>query len=1066
MSGRVKFEIFIDLLTTSFNKKAGQVKASFKAMQMQVLTFAAALGAAGLSLSNFVSRIIDVARETNRVTTSLKNVSGSLARYAENQRFVLDMAKKYGLEVNALTGNFAKFTAAANISGMAMAQQQKVFESVSRACTAFGMSADSSNGTFLALSQMMSKGKIYSEELRLQMGERLPVALQAMAKAAGVSVGKLDSLMKKGKLLSADILPKFAVALDELIPHVDTDNLETSVNRLKNTFTEFVKGTGAQSRYKSFIDFLTALIQKAAGNIKSIITYTVAAILVLVTSKLVNGIIAAIARAEMAAKMAAIRSAKQAGVAFDEIAWKANKASASIKMAFSKALGNLKSLFISSIPTAVIAILGTIVAKFVDMRQEAGRVKSIFKEYKEELAKVSHTTEITQLKVLQGLYNSATEGSKIKEQYQKRIEGLLGKEIKKNENLNDIIRERITLLETSARSEYAAGQKIKAEGDLKELYRKYGGEQAFNFQYNSAVNEMSDSILNIGTPQIIIDFDKAVGFRNIIQDASQILKDSETYLAQHRETFDYTIEDDEPDDKKKKTALEKAQEKYAQELGELNVKLEIGKLRQQEYNKALDELNVQMYAQAKGSGDKQILESKYLKNLEEAVKHPIYNKSQDEFEILQKNYNKSLKELHNKQKAKVISETDYRESLLELNKSTIQAAGAIEGISEEGKNFIAGLKWVNQTLKEKVKIPEVENRDTFYDYKKTKPEILEADKTHAESYRDKIKTAIGSQADELEADLKKAEMTLDQIKSKYKEIAPELISSLDDAMGKVTSLDEALKIAQVKEDVKELGKQLRKNLYSGFKDIASSADRLVSSIESINEVMNDADATGWERFMVTLNGIIQMVDSIMSVVNAIQSVVEVSKELNKAKQAQSSAKNEAAKAGTEALGKIAVTGVQVMADKKAAESAKERAKEISAANENEKLSEIELMAAKVATANASKGFIGIALAAAQIAAFTALVKGASAVASIKQSGKYAGGGIVGGNSYSGDKVNVGVNSGEMILNMRQQSRLFDIANGRGSSQGGKVVKELQLKIDGRDIKAVIHNVDKYFSKIK
>lgn len=40
---------------------------------------------------------------------------------------------------------------------------------------------------------MMSKGKVSSEELRLQMGERLPIALQAMAKAAGVSVGGLTS---------------------------------------------------------------------------------------------------------------------------------------------------------------------------------------------------------------------------------------------------------------------------------------------------------------------------------------------------------------------------------------------------------------------------------------------------------------------------------------------------------------------------------------------------------------------------------------------------------------------------------------------------------------------------------------------------------------------------------------------------------------------------------------------------------------------------------------------------------------------------------------------------------
>ena len=271
MGKKLSFAIAINLLTEQFKRGANQVKATFKALQMQILTFVAALGAGGIGLSNLVSRFVDVARETNRVTTALKNVSGGLAKYADNQRYLLDMAKKYGLEINALTGNFAKFTAAASVSGMTMQEQKKIFESVSRAVTAFGMSADDSNGVFLALSQMMSKGKISSEELRLQMGERLPIALQAMAKAAGTSVAGLDKLLKQGKLMSKDVLPKFAEALNEMIPNIDLDNLETSINRLKNTFTEVVNSTGVQSTYKSLVDWLAKTIASAAENTVNIV---------------------------------------------------------------------------------------------------------------------------------------------------------------------------------------------------------------------------------------------------------------------------------------------------------------------------------------------------------------------------------------------------------------------------------------------------------------------------------------------------------------------------------------------------------------------------------------------------------------------------------------------------------------------------------------------------------------------------------------------------------------------------------------------------------------------------
>ena len=49
---------------------------------------------------------------------------------------------------------------------------------------------------------------------------------------------------------------------------------------------------------------------------------------------------------------------------------------------------------------------------------------------------------------------------------------------------------------------------------------------------------------------------------------------------------------------------------------------------------------------------------------------------------------------------------------------------------------------------------------------------------------------------------------------------------------------------------------------------------------------------------------------------------------------------------------------------------------------------------------------------------------------------FATGGIVPGSSYSGDRVQANVNSGEMILNAQQQRNLWDMANSRG---GGAVV---------------------------
>jgi hypothetical protein len=65
---------------------------------------------------------------------------------------------------------------------------------------------------------------------------------------------------------------------------------------------------------------------------------------------------------------------------------------------------------------------------------------------------------------------------------------------------------------------------------------------------------------------------------------------------------------------------------------------------------------------------------------------------------------------------------------------------------------------------------------------------------------------------------------------------------------------------------------------------------------------------------------------------------------------------------------------------------------------------------------------------------TVVANVASAISTVK-SAKFANGGIVGGNSYTGDNVNVRVNSGEMILNTRQQAELFAVANGQPTSNG-------------------------------
>lgn len=76
---------------------------------------------------------------------------------------------------------------------------------------------------------------------------------------------------------------------------------------------------------------------------------------------------------------------------------------------------------------------------------------------------------------------------------------------------------------------------------------------------------------------------------------------------------------------------------------------------------------------------------------------------------------------------------------------------------------------------------------------------------------------------------------------------------------------------------------------------------------------------------------------------------------------------------------------------------------------------------------------------------------------------FADGGIIGGNSFHGDKIVARVNAGEMILNQKQQANLFRLLDNGGSVNGGGKV---EFKISGSTLKGVLRNYDNKMNKIR
>jgi tape measure domain-containing protein len=230
---------------------------------------------AAFSAREIVSTFTQTALAIERTTRTLEAATGSTKKAMEEYRFATDTAKKLGLEITSTIQSYAKFTAALKGSSIAGEQARKIFTAVSKANTVLGLSAEDARLTFLALEQMVSKGKVSMEELRRQLGERIPGAFQMAARSMGVTTAELDKLVSTGKLTADDLLPRFAEELERTFGDKAQDaakGLQGKINDIKNAFFDLkseLLRLGIADGIKEMADWAKNLV----GYLKTAVDY-------------------------------------------------------------------------------------------------------------------------------------------------------------------------------------------------------------------------------------------------------------------------------------------------------------------------------------------------------------------------------------------------------------------------------------------------------------------------------------------------------------------------------------------------------------------------------------------------------------------------------------------------------------------------------------------------------------------------------------------------------------------------------------------------------------------------
>lgn len=1089
-SSKLSFSIAVKLLTDNFKKGSVTVKSYLRSMQMQFMSFAAAVSGGAIGLSNFVSRMRETAKDTSRVNIALKNVSKSTEEYADHQKFIIGLSKKYGVQVNSLTSGFAKFKAAADISNMALSDQYKIFESVSRAAVAFSLNAEDQKGVFLALSQMMSKGKIQAEELRLQMAERLPVAIQAMAKAAGVSVEEMDKLMKQGKLYASDILPRFAEALNDMIPNIDTDNLTTLLSRLSNAFVNVVKKWGIEEKFKSIVNVVLRLLGGLANNAKTVFiglkvlltaglgnaVYRVGKSIVDNYDKFVSASVKAqetlktrheaTVRAQEAldkasADLAIAREAEKVASVEGSEAQKRRARNATANA--EKALTAKNTAFVKAQEAEKVAA-----TKVTEEVQKAAAASGAtgwtraFNIVKFNFARLVATMKAAAMATLWTAAISAV----------MTLVGWLVKAIRETSRIKNIV--------SDMRKELAAPVSDSAIPQLNK-YRDILNDDSSGPEKRAGALAEINTLLGTSYEFAKLDAATQKEINAAIADRIKLL---EAQARLQRAT-----------DKKARIEERQAEIRGIVEGAEKVTPSRHARAvaESKQLASALSEVEAEIKKQAGIVAELGGRSSKTLTNPPLFGDESGKEGKKTELEKQQEKYTESLRALQKKLDTNIITQDEYDKALRDLiEKSYIDAySSGDKGVLESeyykalensfrelprGEAYKAELQRIDilKEYSDSVKrrkaeleagvITEKEYQKALFDLTRETRKNLASNMTGADDFEQAYFRGLGyltrglapkpelkvrdasrdykkTDIDILEESLSVAEQNRDIFRRLAEETGGMFSEELSSAMSNVKTLEEALKIAEAKKAVEDFTKELRSGTYNGVKSIVGGVDNIVSSFERVGDVLSDSDASAWERIMAVWEAMTSISDAFIQTIEIIERLTKVKEMLAKAELA------EAAVSDTVTEKKVANAAIGMAAD------AEETASTV--ANAGTKV------AAKTAEGAASAG----ASAASMPFPWNIVAIGsaiAAALAAFAMIPRFENGGIVGGNSPKGDKILARLNSGELVLNRDQQGTLYGLLSNRSRS----VEVSGEFKVRGRDLVAAIDNNNKFKARVK
>ena len=230
--------------------------------------------AAGL---NIVDQFIEANREIDKLVRGLKAISaGNQDAYFER---LAGSANKLGIPIREVSLAFLELNAATRDTDFEGQKTQAAFEALGNALSVTGADSVRFQRGFRALTQILSKDQLFAEELRQQLGEALPTAVQDFARALDITPLQLFKFMEQG-VISGDELRRTIVLVtkewNRAYPIIDQKDftIDQKLALVRNQFlllSKEIGDTGVWDQFGDSIDRTGSFLLYLRSNLNGVV---------------------------------------------------------------------------------------------------------------------------------------------------------------------------------------------------------------------------------------------------------------------------------------------------------------------------------------------------------------------------------------------------------------------------------------------------------------------------------------------------------------------------------------------------------------------------------------------------------------------------------------------------------------------------------------------------------------------------------------------------------------------------------------------------------------------------